>query len=359
MTITRYFGSKALVAIMIATALFILPTTAQAKKKKPKKPKGEQVLFLETRLSWVYDNNIINYSDADLDLYDIGADSTKFAIESKDDLIVTPQIEAFIKGKFIAGHTAWIGLSFKYYYYARNEIRRFQRYGIFGRHYFRPGGYASMEYAYIPDYYYRNQFYQPTGNFVEASFSKHYLRAEIGQDLTSSLKADLSYRFQSKAFNREVSERDLTVHGIRADGIWRATRAFKFWVYYGFETASAKGADNPDLTVRDVSYDSWDFTVGARYYSRLFGKLRPELVSTFQFREIKFQTSKYLDIYRFGRVDHNFYYRIGTSWSLPYKLKFDIDYNYQKKTVDLPVASLISQLEYSSYSISFELARSF
>jgi hypothetical protein len=358
MTGQRYLknvGSVVVLALFL-TLLVWSPVNAQ-KKKKSSKSRRQQILFFDVRLELTYDDNIINYSDADLDLYGDNARPDKFAIDSKDDWIITSRLESRLKGRFISGRTAWFDLNFNNYFYIRNEIRRYQKYGLCGRHYFMRGGYIEVEYSYIPDYYYRNQFFE--GSYIQANFSKHFLKAEVGLNLLPSLKSDVSYRFQSKSFNEEVRERDLTVNGVRLDAIWNASKKFKFWAYYGFERASARGADDPEPDVKDVSYDAWDITLGSRHYSPLFPKLKPQLVLSLQYRKIKFQTSKYSDIYRFGRRDGNYELRIGTAWQLPYMIGLDIDYKLQAKRTDLYDPSAENLLEYDSNSISFELRRRF
>lgn len=351
----KKIGSAPFLALFLILLLWS-PADAQ-KKKKSIEPRKQQILFLDVRLELTYDDNIINYSDADLDLYGDDGRPDKFAIESKDDWIITSRIKSRLKGKFISGRTAWIDLNFNNYFYSRNEVRRFKKYGLSVRQYFRRGGYTEIEYSFIPDYYYRNQFYE--GSYIESSFSKHFLKAEVGLNLLPSLKGDISYRFQSKTFNEEVSERDLTINGVRLDGIWKASKKFKFWAYYGLERAIAKGADDPDPDIKDVSYDAWVITLGSRHYSPYLRKLKPQLVVSFQYREIKFQTIKYRDEYRFNRRDSNYEFRIGTAWQLPYTIVLDIDYKLQAKRLDLFYPSAKSLLEYDSNSISFELKRRF
>lgn len=343
------------VPALILALLVWSPASAQ-KRKKSAKPRSQQIFFLDVRLELTYDDNIINYSDADLDLYSDDARPDKFLIESEDDWIMTSRIESRFKGKFISGRTAWLDLNFNNYFYVRNEVRRYQKYGLSGRQYFMRGGYAEIEYSYIPDYYYRNLY---NGAYIAASFSKHFLKAEVGLNLLPSLKGDISYRFQSKTFNEEVRERDLTVNGVRLDGIWKASKKFKFWVYYGLERAIARGADDPDPDIKDVSYDSWELTLGSRHYSPYLRKLKPQLVLSFQYKKIKFQTNKYRDEYRFLRRDSNYEFRIGTAWQLPFTVRLDIDYKLQAKRTDLYYPSVKSLLEYDSNSISFELKRRF
>lgn len=341
---------------------FFDSASAAKKKKKPARPWYREIVSFTARLDIAYDDNIINYSDADLDLYAGGANESKFAIKSKDDWIITPEIEARLKGRFIGGHTAWLEPSFRYYYYDKNDIRRYSRLGAIGRQYFMPGGYFEAEYAFIPDYYYRNEFYRdPSGNdrYLKASFFKHYLKLEAGKDLTPKLKGDVSYRFQHKTFNKAFSERDLSVNGLRVDGIWQAKSWVKFWAYYGLERAKAKGADNPDLNVKDVSYDAWDITFGIRHYARFLRKIRPEFVSTFEFRQIRYQTIKYTDIYRFGREDNNYYFRIGVAGRLPAKVRIEFNYNLASKRTNIEDPAVKGLLNYDSNTVSMRLTRGF
>ncbi len=340
---------------LILALLVWSPAGAQKKEKAPE-PRKLQMLFLDARMELTYDDNIINYSDADLDLYSDNARPDKFLIESEDDWIITSRIESRLKGGFISGRTAWIDLNFTNYFYVRNEVRRYQKYGLSGRQYFMRGGYAEIEYFYIPDYYYRNLY---NDSYIEASFSKHFLKAEVGFNLLPSLKGDISYRFQSKSFNEEVRERDLTVNGVRLDGIWKASKKFKFWAYYSFERAIARGADDPDPDIKDVSYDAWGITLGSRHYSPYLRRLKPQLVLSLQYRKIKFQTTKYRDIYRFLRRDNNYEFRIGTAWQLLYNVGLDIDYRLQAKRSDISDPLAKSLLEYDSNSISFEFKRRF
>ncbi len=351
-------------AIFSIIILLSLTLHADAKKKKrPKKTKPSRIFVLDTSLDIKYHDNIINYSDDDLDLYDVGEQESKFSIKSKDDWILVPRIEPSIKGRFLGRHQAWLKFNYRYYFYSQNDIRRYQRFGLSGRHYIAKSVYAEIEYAYIPEYYYRNQYVtDDTGNssYIEANFSKHYLKFEYGMNLIPTLKADLSYRYQKKTFNPELSERDLSVNGIRLDGIWKMSKKYKFWSYYGFERAEAHGADIADLDVNDVSYDAWDITFGGRYYSRLFGKYKPEFVSTFKFRQIRYQTIKYVDAYRFGRQDNNYYFRVGTAWNFPRKIRIEADYNLIAKRVgSLFDPTKISVLEYSSNSVSIKIKRRF
>ncbi len=358
-------GSRILIVVFSILFLFSLSSSAMAgkKKKRRKKPKVSRMFVLDAGLDIRYDDNVINYSDDDLDLYEDGAKVSKFSIKSEDDFILVPRVEPQIRGKFIGKRSAWLKLAFQYYFYSQNDVKRYYKLGLSGRHYISRTAYAEAEYSYIPTYYYRNEFFRDGfGNnaYMEADFSKHYLKFGLGMNVVRSIKTKVLYGYQNKSYNQAFSERDLAVNRIRFDGIWKASKQFKFWSYWGLERAEAKGADIDDLDIKDVSYDAWDITFGGRYYSRLLKKYKPELVSTIKYRQIKYQTTKYRDKYRFGREDSNYYLRVGLAGNFPQKIRIEADYNLITKRVgSLFDSTKISELEYSSNSISIKIKRRF
>jgi len=355
--IRKFNISTAVIALLLMA--FIFPTDSFGKKKSKKKFKTSSAFTITANFKTTYDDNIINYSDDDLDLYVGGDNQSKFAIESKDDWVFNIGLRPRLKGKFIGNHTAWLQMKFDYFYYAKNDVKRFWKIGTSARHYLFKSAYIDLEYSYIPDYYYRNQYVQDLDSYIEASFSKNYLKSEIGYNIFSSLKVDVSYRYSAKTFNDEVSERNLVSHKIRTDLIWTPSKKVKYWVNYGFEDADADGADIDDLDVKDVSYDAGDFTFGLRYYTSKPKSLKPEYVGSFQYRKIRYQTNKYTDIYRAGREDDNIQLRFGTVWKMPYKLRLAIDYYYQMKRADTPLADVENLLDYNSNSISLNFVRIF
>ena len=98
------------------------PTLAAKKKKRAKKSWFSEHVSIRSRLDITYDDNVINYSDDDLDLYSGDPGASKFAIDSEDDFVFIPDIRIRIAGNFIKGHTAWLEPNFRYYYYARNDL---------------------------------------------------------------------------------------------------------------------------------------------------------------------------------------------------------------------------------------------
>ena len=355
--------NKYLIFIISALILTQIAAVSPVAAKKKNKAKSSQSFLkkikFEASLGLAYDDNIINYSDDDLALYDNRTRPDKFAIESRDDFIFSPGIESRYVGRLLGGKNGSISAGFNYYFFAQNDVKRYARISLNFRQYIIRSGYVQFTYGLIPSYYYRNQYYSPDTTYKEAKFLKHSLGLEIGYDIIEILKADLSYNFQIKDFNMEFNERDTDIHAFEINFILNARHDLKFWSGYRFEIARSDGKDISDPDIIDASYDSWSIPLGIRYLSRFQRSLKPEFYSRLQFRQTKYQSSKIADLYRFGRQDDNFQMEIGVTAAIYSRIKANLSYTFQKKISDLPTDSLESALDYSSNLVALRFERAF
>lgn len=366
MILRRSVPGQLVIALLAALMVFACWAPAQAgKKKKPRgKSYAQKRITIETDLGFIYNDNILGYSDADLDLYNADSLQEKFAIESKGDWIITPSVRPRISSDLLWGRNSTLGLAFDYYFYVKNDVRRYSRFTIDGRHDLSDRFYLALAYNYIPDYYYRNQFYGgapgiPAG-YLKAAFAKQSLTAEIGFDIVKTLKGNVSYSYQHKAFNKEFNYRDLNVNGFQIQAIWRPLGPLKLWAIYGYENAAANGADMAPNVI-DVSYQAWDVTLGTRYYSRWLGGLKPQFFGTFELRNIKYQTDRYRDLFRYGREDNNYRARVGAAWRLPHDLAGEISYSFSQKRSGIPAPNqaLEERLDYKVNVYTLRISRDF
>jgi hypothetical protein len=366
--------------LVLALVLVAAVLSAQAAQAKPKKSKTRQEatskrsIMFDVGLSVTYDDNIINYSDADLDLYDSGSSQGKFAIASKDDWIIVPRISPRLRGNLLGDQLGWIDLGFSYYGYASNDIRRYSRLSLSARQHISPELYGEISYVFIPSYYYRNYLVGQDGDgndiFREANFSKHNILIEVGYSITRTLSAMAAYNFQNKTYNREFKFRNLNVHGLQIGGDWRPGRPLRFWGSYIFERGFAKGADMPD-SLLDVSYDSWSLTFGIRHYMNILDQIKPELFGSARLRGTLFQTDRFRQVFYYGREDANYLTRAGLAWWFPYRIRGTFEFAFAQKRAALPdiypdpgrvpetTIELESKLNYKSNSITIGLSRQF
>lgn len=370
----QFWGTVIMAAVLLASSSWSNALAAPKKKKGSSKAKSQKIFTINTDFGVAYDDNIINYSDGDLATFDSIPGSSKFAgLKSKDDWILTPEIKPTFTGRLLGRQKASLALGFSYNFYVRNDIRRYTRFSIEGRHDITPYQYVGLDYSYIPNYFYRNEPFRNPQTFklqyLDAKFKKHALGVSFGADITSFLKAVVSYQYQHKSYNPEFVYRNLNSNLIDFNASWRAFRPLRITANYGFERAKAKGTDMPD-SVLDISYDAWDMTLGARYLTAFLSSYKPELFAAFQYRQIKFQTSRISDVFRLGRKDNNFQIRAGTAFIIPYNLRLEIGYTFLQKKANLPdiypyggftetTSALENELNYNSYIISLKFSRDF
>ena len=312
-------------------------------------------LNFEFSLRSTFDDNILSYSDADLDLIgDPSAPLNKYGISSKDDFIFIPEIGLIYKTR-LAGHSTHFGLEAAYNYYKDNDIKRYARYGAMVRRYFRRGGYLQAKLVYLPNYYYRNSYSNAVG-YSEARFDKVIAEAKLSLSPMRKVITNGYYEYSNKNFEPLFDERDIKAHEFKIEAIYRPGKRWKGWGSYAFETATGAGADNP-LFSRDTSYDLFTFAYGSRFYFKGLGRNSLQFAGVIYYSIVYFQTAKLTDEdrYRFGRKDDRWQLNLTIDQKISKHLGLGLGYQRRSKSVDLPARDLIPYLEYSSDQVYFNL----
>ena len=339
----------ATVFCLAAVAIFLLmPLTGGAVAKSGN-------LQLDFRLTTIYDDNILDYSDADLDaIDDSSTNADKYGIESKDDYILNPELTVVYKTR-LSGHTLHLGTVLDYYYYTKNEVKDYFRVEGYFRQYLQRGMYFQGAVTYLPDYYYRNSFISGTG-YREAKFDKLVFEAKLAIPLLKSLDGNATYSYTNKNFIQIFDERDIKEHEFGGELIYQPVRLWKGWAAYSFIHAIGAGADNP-IYLRDTSYDANRFTLGSRFYLKGIARKSLQLAIRGTYEIDYYQTDKINDEdrYRLGRKDNRVYLAFMLDHKITRSLDAGLRYYWMDKSVDLPAEDLIPYLESSSNSVYFIL----
>lgn len=317
-------------------------------------PGSKRFWSLQAEVDLSYDDNIINYSDFDLDLFESGGREEKFAIGSKSDFITAPKFTLQLRPRILKRYASELSFTYRYRIYSRNSVKNYHFLSAAVHQSLRKYGYWEFRYYFIPEYYYRNQYDRDLGEYQEAYFEKHSLSLEYGYYFKRYLKGAVWYSYRVKDFDL-FDERDAEYHSLYLESIWRYWRSVKFWGEYRVTYSRAEGRDDPDPQVKDVSYDSWGFTLGSRLYGERVVDLPLEFVTTFEYDRIMFQTEKIQDDYRLGRKDNNYQLRFGIAYSPLDEVRLELDYYYSTKSVTLAEESLADRLEYSSNEVRLGL----
>jgi hypothetical protein len=351
MTCSKHNGSYSIILIAGILAIAFLYPKAFAKSDN---------LRFNFQLKAGYNDNILRYSDADLDQFDSTTvdSSLKFGIKSKDDFIIVPVAEIVYKTK-ILGHNFNSGLKLSYNFYTKNSVKRYASMGLWLREFLKKDTYFQLRLAYIPDYYYRNLFVTHS-MYAKAEFNKITTEARLVAPLHKNVMGDLFYYYENKDFNRLFNERDLKAHHFGAELTLQTVNLWKAWGGYEYCFAKSAGRDNP-LDRRDTSYDSFLVLLGTRFYLKGYQNRELQAGASCAYKAVLFQTNKLTeeDRYRFGRKDNN--------WTINFTLKqnvtkyFDIglEYSHVINNTDLPAAELTRFLEYKGNLINIVFDYSF
>lgn len=298
-----------------------------------------------------YDDNVLNYSDADLDLFDsTAADSSgKFGIDSKDDFIISPKAEITYKTKMFK-HSFHIGLDAGYNIFTKNDVKNYGSLGVWFKEYLRKGTYLQVFSSYIPDYYYRNLYATGIG-YRKAHYGKLGFGAKLLASIYQSLDGSVAYRYDNRDFNSTFDERDLKASNFNFELIFRPDKSYKLWGGYEFTLARGAGCDNI-IDRRDVSYDSFLFWFGSRIYLTGLHKKAMNLGAMVSYRNTLFQTNKLTqeDRYRFGRKDNRWSVTLSANHDLSKKSSVGLQVNRIDNNADLPASDLKPYLDFGSTS---------
>jgi hypothetical protein len=329
---------------LLLAGLFLFLITDQASSK------NERFAF-NFGLQTVYDDNILDYSDADLDLLDDpSVPNNRYGIKSKDDFIFIPELEIIYKTR-LAGHSLHTGVRGRYYYYKENDIKRYFKVEGFFKRFFNKRTYIQGTIGYLPDYYYRNS-YSAADGYQEAKFDKFSLEAKLSYQLNNYITTNFSYTYANKNFIPLFDERDIKEHEFQGQAIYYPAKYWKSWFSYSFITAFGAGANSIQFK-RDTSFDANLLTFGSRWYLKGLKKKGFELAGQVSYKIVYFQTSKVTveDRYRLGREDSHWYVTLMARHAINSKFNVGVNFKKTTKTVSLPAQELKDFLESSSNSV--------
>jgi hypothetical protein len=341
---SRFYGGFGWTIAGLAICLFILaaPTSTQAKSRSWDFNLGVGV---------GYNNNILNYSDANLNELDtMTADTAgEFSIKSPNDFIISPTAGAIFKTKAFH-HALHVGFDAGYNLYTKNSIRNFGSLGLSLKEYLRKETYIQLSTSYIPEFYYRNLYATGIG-YRKARYSKIGLGLKLAFPINKIFSGALSYGYDNRDFNSILNERDQKVNNFSAELSYQPRHLYKVWGGYQFSIARSAGRYNR-LDRRDSSYDSFLFWVGSRVFLKGLANKQMNAGATVAYKDVLFQTDKLFaeDRYRFGRIDKRWSVTFDVGQKISPKSSVIFQVIRLQNDADLPAIELKPFLDYSSTS---------
>ncbi len=274
-------------------------------------------LGLRLETEFMYDSNILRYSDEDLDAFVVNFKRDRFAsAETYDDLVVVPRLTLTVARKQLGE----LSLSWKESLFWQNPVKRYRVLSAEASVPFVAETDVEIGAFRLPRYHIRPLYDVDLGSYVSCNFAKTRLWAELHRSV-SGHRLSLVYRWEREDYVDEFFEYDNTAHTARLQARLQLTRTLRPTVSYSFVYSPARAYDEPgeDAEISDetdASYFEDQFSVSLRHnLAKLAGRTLYGYTSAlYRLRHYTTEKHPFLDPYHAGRMDRRFLWNVSVGW---------------------------------------------
>ncbi|MBA4311230.1 MAG: hypothetical protein C0417_01230 [Chlorobiaceae bacterium] len=314
-------------------------------------------------LSEIYDDNILDYSPLDIIKFDLPkynpSNLKKYSIAQVSDNITNVRFKFGTTLNIFKRNPTLIALRWNQYIYGASNIRNYNSYQLDLKQYFVKKNYFNIKYSNLPRFYLRNFWYHqiPERNpyhlfsrYVEAILNKQTVSLNVGRKINKIVQLEIGYGYAYSDYNREFSERNSNAHIIKGNLDINPSRIVSFDVGYQNTLSKARGGENYDSTISDISYRSNEIEIGFNLHLRSILKLPITVKSNLNYEFQNYLSSKipvdtldrlgnplsYGDKYHYGRIDKFYKLSAELSYLLTKKIDLYFMYQYSRNKTILP-----------------------
>lgn len=235
-------------------------------------------------LQFIYDDNILRYSDGVIDEFRANLNPAKFHTETYDDLIVSPRMFLNFSARPLRFADTKLYVTYLGYLYGRNPIKNNATYQVRLRQYVNPRNYFQAGYSYSPPSYIRHLSDRPPYTprtvplaWIPFKSVRHGIDLGYSHRLRSWLNASLEVGRVLRFYNRPFLENDnWEWNGSVGCSVTRL-RNWRFAGTYTYSNVEARARDSVTETAGvsddgDPSYerDLYELVVGFRPRGKLW-----------------------------------------------------------------------------------------
>ncbi len=328
--------------------------------------------------AFIYDNNILKYSDNYINLFVSELNPGRFNINTYDDFVLNSSLRASYTVNLIKNLKTTINVNANYKTYTHNNIKNWGQVSLGLKQHITKKSSIKFQYNYIPDYYIKHfrdndwvniYGYQPF-TFKPFSFTKNSYELKYQNTLFNNTKLFLTFSVIQLFYNENFTEYDCNnlSYSIRINQPINKTVTVE--TGYRFINSNAKGYVQPDgdknsSPYADASNNDNTFYLGLGMKLPRVLKLKSSLKikASFGKRLYKSEKSIVIDPLHVGRNDNNyrinFLYKIRPTKNLSvygfytfYKRNTGSDYNINKKYIS-------NEKDYTQYQTGLGITYNF
>lgn len=328
---------------------------------------GQNPWRINVAVDGVYDNNILNYSQFDIQRFLNDTEIHRSVIHTFDDFIVRGNVEAEYITRSLPKHPLQIRLNFRNYAYTINGIKDYQLYKFDMKWHTHKRNYLAGAYRLIPRYYLRHYidrdraFYMVNDNdaYLACTFQIQQANLWYTHYWENNLFTTLGLERNWLRYNPDFTEYDTNTLGIRVESFYFLKSWIKLGLEYEYTGGNNIGRDaNRPSGNSDLSYTQHEIT----------WKIRTDVNNIIGWRDLGIDLNLYerlrnytsdappeADVFHSGRRNWRHRIEIMTSLDIVQYLDAVVRYEYEDRVVNSDYPIVIRLKEYSTTIISFGL----
>lgn len=307
---------------------------------------AEERVKLGLAVGSFYTDNLIQYSDGQILVFDAGTHPERYSIESIDDLILRPALTLGWESIGEKGRGREVSLRGSGSFHEANSTADFRSLSFLWRESFGRDRRLSVRGYYAPGYYLRqlrDEDYPPlpgpTSVYRRAQFDLFIGSLSWRQRLARGFRGEATYQYERRNYNPDFEERssntsegDLTLEWYRIPGRGSVR------LYGGYRKSSARAEDSDGVAGNDadVSYHGIRLGASGSAYSSSRGSHRFGGDLAYEYAPRDYDSDRPADNSHYGRTDHLHMVEAGLRYDTPWRLSLRAFYHFEDNAASFP-----------------------
>ena len=355
-------------AVSVALALLAVTGLSLAFSAPPAHAAG-QSLDLNLGFGANYDDNLLQYSSKQRDVFKAGTRDTSYSIKSLDDVIMNPTVGlawTINQGK---GRRHVLRARYTGDFHGTNNTRDYHELSAGWREVFPHGRSLSLGFYSLPGYYLRQliaeDYLPPLGvpRHVRAQFDLSIGSAAWDQAINKHIDLELAYQLEHRAYVPDFKERNSDTHQGKLSLQFSGERpGTDVTLIGGYRVSKAKASDGDEVggvaDDEDVSYKGPIAGLEGRYEFSRHENTRLSADASYLLGYRKYDSNRAFDTYHNGRHDLSHTVEAGMRFAMRPHWAVRGWYKYEKSDATLgagaPTTSVVGSYNQSQVGVSVD-----
>ena len=303
--------------------------------------------MIKFQLTTSYDDNILRYSERDIDRFVNNSEYNPSLMTTYDDWKNDFRLKFYFYGPRMFGNRLRLYYFGKFSSYFRNPFNNYNNHTFMAYQGIGERVEVHFLYFYMPEYYLREYRDRDTGEFHSAEFENHQARPGVSVKITDRLEATFQAEYEQLYYNGWFTEYDAESWFYEGEVDLDLGRNWDISLGYGFKVSDNAGYHSSQLRFADPevevdsefgdsSYEADIYQATVRYrFRKLWGE-NTDISLNYKLRRRYYTTDNSLEIDPFhaGRMDNRHRIIFTVSRDITPDLLAEIEYTHEWRNTD-------------------------